>query len=510
MASQRATVRTSKEVFMHRSHALSALTVCLLALSSSANAQRSVSTLHVQIDNWVFVPTLYNAEVESFVALRTDNPEGQNITSMWFIRQANNTWTSWGWTEQNKSKTVGYVKTALQIPSSEDGDWPVTPIAVNPAELPLGTMVRGVFVDDPFADAVASATDPNEILDFLVTIGWSAARIDIWDYACEPDVVLNAWAVGVEGTELDIAANGGNTNALIATTFANTVSNPCGTGSCTRVVDGNQQVILVSEGDAGSILAQAIVPIAGGYQFLEAAPIAPGQIIVQGLITNTGTQSATLLLSDGALAQVPAGQQVAVVHTWSTCHSQCRRIDAVVDAPGGGYSSRPIYCIDAKCYCCCWQNLQPNPPTWLQTLQNCPCTVPTDQNGNLIVPDGSLWSPCAPDFHPGAVFCMRSDCDSIPDGAPGQQCCYDANGNLITVGPAAGTPDQVAPCGSIFGDIGTHLDEDVDPFRFCMDAGMVDCYLFHRPPNNGNNCACNPPNHVHCTTPPSAASCDCD
>ena len=59
-------------------------------------------------------------------------------------------------------------------------------------------------------------------------------------------------------------------------------------------------------------------------------------------------------------------------------------------------------------------------------------------------------------------------------------------------------------------DIWSHSDEDVESWHYCSKAGMLDCYLFHRPPNNGNDCACNPTSHPHCTTPPNQQSCNCD
>src|SRR5437762_13392407 len=102
--------------------------LAVMVCASRVNAQRSVPSIEIQIQNWVFTPTLYNGAVETFVALRTDAPEGNNITSMWFIRGSNNSWSSYGWSEQNQSKTVGYVKTALQIPDSFDANWRVAPI----------------------------------------------------------------------------------------------------------------------------------------------------------------------------------------------------------------------------------------------------------------------------------------------------------------------------------------------------------------------------------------------
>lgn len=133
-----------------------------------------------------------------------------------------------------------------------------------------------------------------------------------------------------------------------------------------------------------------------------------------------------------------------------------------------------------------------------------------DEDGDPINPDPDVWKnpkPASPTYHPGAAFCMRSNCPDV-DGGPGQQCCYDSSGNLVTVGGGAGTPDIIAPCGP-FDAIG-HNEEDVQSYNRCKRAGMLDCYLRHRPPNNGNGCACNPPTHPHCTEPPSDASCDCD
>ena len=49
---------------------------------------------------------------------------------------------------------------------------------------------------------------------------------------------------------------------------------------------------------------------------------------------------------------------------------------------------------------------------------------------------------------------------------------------------------------------GYHYEEDVAPWNWCVAAGLLDCYLNQRPPNNGNNCLCNPPGNAHCTNPP--------
>ena len=109
---------------------------------------------------------------------------------------------------------------------------------------------------------------------------------------------------------------------------------------------------------------------------------------------------------------------------------------------------------------------------------------------------------------------MRS-CPTV-SGGPGQQCCYDDTGKLITCGTAAGTPDKVSPINancaingfwSLLGWPGqdplnafvsaanaiSNFQSDVATFNSCRSEGraMTD-YLRARPPNNGLKCPNNP------------------
>ncbi|HVA45187.1 MAG TPA: RHS repeat-associated core domain-containing protein [Pirellulales bacterium] len=130
-----------------------------------------------------------------------------------------------------------------------------------------------------------------------------------------------------------------------------------------------------------------------------------------------------------------------------------------------------------------WANSQASAGAgWLATLPNCPCTIPAAGTPGWYDPEEASQT-----FHPGANECVRS----IPtvDGGPGQQCCYDAAGTLITGGAAAGTPDEVAPVGPI--DTLSHYFVDVVPFNWCNAAGMLNTYLTWRPPNNGKGCPAN-------------------
>ena len=177
-----------------------AVTFCVQA----THAQRTVSSLSMTVEDWIFIPTLHYGEVETFLALRTDpNVQGDNITSMWFTQNGDSTWSSWGFSDQNQSKAIGYVKSILMLPGTTDSSWPMAPTAVNPADHSPGAMERGVFVNDPFAEMVASSTDPAEVLDFLVSVGWSAARNAPIASNCDAKLWLNAFATVVNGHMAD-------------------------------------------------------------------------------------------------------------------------------------------------------------------------------------------------------------------------------------------------------------------------------------------------------------------
>lgn len=470
--------------------------------STSWAQQRDVSTRYINGQNWLFVATTLDGTVESFVGLRTNIVEGDNLTTVWY-RRVNGAWEAYSWNDQNQGRAIASVKSILQLPNSSDSRWPVLPSTQQAGEPEC--MEKGMLKSDPMAETVEGMEDPSQFVQVLESAGWRAAWVDVWKHACEHVVVLDMWAVAVEVTEFEIAANSG-INAAIEAAFNNTVSQPCGGEECTRLIHG--QVTLVSEGDPGSIIAVGVVPDGAGHRFMEASVISPGQVLIHGSIKNTGTQPAVLLLQNGQTIPVGAGQEVALVETNNQCYDQCSRIVGWVHDPGFG-PRIPIYSLDNKCYCCCWAGLQPNPPTWLQVLPSCPSQIGFDQDGDPVNPDPNTWQDpddASPTYHPGAGYCMRSQCPAV-DGGPGQQCCYDAAGSLITVGGGAGTPDMVAPC--CWWDAWVHHDEDVESYNRCKAAGMLDCYLFHRPPNNGNGSTCNPPNHAHGTNPPSAASCNC-
>ncbi|MGD0900923.1 MAG: hypothetical protein ABR915_24080 [Thermoguttaceae bacterium] len=95
------------------------------------------------------------------------------------------------------------------------------------------------------------------------------------------------------------------------------------------------------------------------------------------------------------------------------------------------------------------------------------------------------------DYHPGAVYELRTK-NPEKYGGSGEQCNYDAKGNLITNGPGAGTADKSGPGVN-------HKQEDVYPFDWAYELDgnqyvgkYTNMYREVRPSNNKNNCTKNP------------------
>jgi hypothetical protein len=116
--------------------------------------------------------------------------------------------------------------------------------------------------------------------------------------------------------------------------------------------------------------------------------------------------------------------------------------------------------------------------------------------------EGRFPNPAENTYHPGATECFRSYRKKLTKAerryvlAPGQQCCYDSVGDLITGGTGAGTPDKV---GTAIGEdangrfdydltlVIQHYFEDVRPF----EKMGAKAYLRLWPPDNKNGCKSN-------------------
>lgn len=480
------------------------MVVALAIASTSLATVRDVSTLYITESDWLFVPTTADLEVDSFVALRTNNPTGDNITAVWY-RKVNQTWESYAWDTQDQSRAIASVKSILNLPDSTDGKWPIAPHS-EPADDPE-KFEGGVMESDPFAPVIAGMEDPEPFVQTLEDSGWRAAWLRMWNHPCQPQIVLETWVLAVQMAEAEIAQDGGM-NEFIEAFFQGTVSNPCGPDTFVCLVEMTAGAVLQS-GDPASVVLDGVVENPGGQPaIVRGAPITEGQTVLHALVNNVGSEAATFLVDDATVVTLQPGSTLLMANTstYSTCARKCKR--AIV-----GYCAVALV-IDSACFCKCWGCSQGD-PGWLGNLPNCPCQITVDNNGNPVNPNPDEWeNPVVPNCcHPGAAWCMRS-CPSV-DGDPGQQCCYDSNGQLITEGEGAGTPDIVAPCnwtGLPWWDAWSHYNEDVAPYKHCKAAGMLDCYLKHRPPNNGNGCTCNPPDHPNCgevvIVPENPCNCD--
>jgi len=99
-----------------------------------------------------------------------------------------------------------------------------------------------------------------------------------------------------------------------------------------------------------------------------------------------------------------------------------------------------------------WHRLEQLSTDWKNDVIECPdkiklCYISIGEGVEEAKPvdcDNGKWSSLTPadqNYHPGAAWCMRSNTNTTS----GQQCCYDADGELIKKGIAAGTPDRKAP-----------------------------------------------------------------
>lgn len=143
---------------------------------------------------------------------------------------------------------------------------------------------------------------------------------------------------------------------------------------------------------------------------------------------------------------------------------------------------------------------------WANDLPDCPCDWnavakiqpdPVSGESKVVGARNGWCNEGASRFHPGAASCFRSLVPLKPFDllriTPGQQCCYDKNGKLITGGAGAGTPDKagMAYASAANGDCMNdpemavwHGILDVVPF----DENDIKEYHKEWPPNKGLCC----------------------
>jgi hypothetical protein len=164
------------------------------------------------------------------------------------------------------------------------------------------------------------------------------------------------------------------------------------------------------------------------------------------------------------------------------------------------------------------RRLKENYRGWKNALDNCPCTIQEMKSAPYSSRFELSNSPTSEIYHPGASYDYRTSASRVrpfPASSsknldplmPGQQCIYDINGNLITKGPGAGTPDAYSPnvtfplqgtfAGALFvgGRSHTYWDEstfDPNGMRYGKTGLTWPEYQKTWTPNNGNKCMDNP------------------
>ena len=72
-------------------------------------------------------------------------------------------------------------------------------------------------------------------------------------------------------------------------------------------------------------------------------------------------------------------------------------------------------------------------------------------------------------------------------GSPGQECCYNAQGNLVVGSPGGGSVNRFVPY-----DFQNHVEEDLIPYLYCCPETCID-YFRCRPSDDGTNYKPPPP-----------------
>lgn len=132
------------------------------------------------------------------------------------------------------------------------------------------------------------------------------------------------------------------------------------------------------------------------------------------------------------------------------------------------------------------KNLEENYPGWKDALPDCPCTAEEIDKDEFERNDYGLET-----HHPGAASGYRSSepveikssvNPELPELEAGQQCTFDRNGDLVTHGIGAGTPDAYSP--SEYTNVLDHYQTDVVTSKYLSTKD----YQKEWTPNNDNNC----------------------
>jgi len=152
----------------------------MLCLTPSAVQADPPAYWRGNVSGWVFAPAIVSGGVVGHLGWAdTAVITGNNIAIVWFQRESNGTWTTWGWKSGDFCKAVDALRTSLSQPTlwAEDDDI-LTKLSecapVTSAEPPTA-LASGLFIDDPILEAVSASEDPVQFVAALADFGWASA-----------------------------------------------------------------------------------------------------------------------------------------------------------------------------------------------------------------------------------------------------------------------------------------------------------------------------------------------
>ena len=130
-----------------------------------------------QLNSWTLSPAIHGQQVKGFLAvLDSGSAVGSNISVVWYQREADESWSTWGWPSYDVTDAVRYVRGMFndneifeQDPILSEAAW-----GTATGDVPK-QVINGLFWDDPVQPLVQAVPDPQELLSTLVEVGWEAA-----------------------------------------------------------------------------------------------------------------------------------------------------------------------------------------------------------------------------------------------------------------------------------------------------------------------------------------------
>jgi hypothetical protein len=163
------------------------------------------------VDGWSLTPIVNRqngSAVTSILALRTPaGATGENITAVWYIRDAQDptVWSGKAWSGASEWEAVKWVKDSIGIPDCFDDAWATfTPKVESEAPTAPEDYIKGFVASDPVLDLIESSPDRDALVEALASFGYKVADIPL-DYkgglgegADRTNLLLSAIATGVQ------------------------------------------------------------------------------------------------------------------------------------------------------------------------------------------------------------------------------------------------------------------------------------------------------------------------